>query len=69
MTEEQHKLWRQHLSETHRDGKEVYANMSDEAKKERAEKISKALKGKVILMSLRKKLVREFRNHLNIKQQ
>ena len=46
MTEEQHRLWRQHLSETHRDGKEVYANIPDEVKKERAEKISRSLKGK-----------------------
>lgn len=46
MTDEQHKLWRQHLSETHKDGKEVYANMSNEVKKERADKISKSLKGK-----------------------
>lgn len=46
MTNEQHKLWRQHLSETHKDGKEVYANMPNEVKKERADKISKSLKGK-----------------------
>lgn len=56
MTEEQHKLWRQHLSETHRDGKEVYANMSDEVKKERAEKISKALKGKEHSEEFKKKV-------------
>lgn len=56
MTEEQHKLWRQHLSDTHRDGKEVYANMSDEVKKERAEKISKALKGKKHSEEFKKKV-------------
>lgn len=56
MTEEQHKLWRQHLSETHRDGKEVYANMSDEVKKERAEKISKSLKGKSHSEEFKKKV-------------
>ncbi len=46
MTKEQFNLWKQHLSETHKDGKEIYANMPDETKKRRAEKISKALKGK-----------------------
>jgi len=56
MTEERHNLWRQHLSETHRDGKEVYANMPDEVKKERAEKISKALKGKEHSSELKKKI-------------
>ena len=56
MTEEQHKLWRQHLSENHKDGKEVYANMPDEVKKERAEKISKALKGKKHSEEFKKKV-------------
>ena len=56
MTEEQHKLWRQHLSETHRDGKEVYANMPDEVKKERAEKISKSLRGKKHSEEFKKKV-------------
>ena len=56
MTVEQHKLWRQHLSETHRDGKEVYASMSGEVKKERAEKISKALKGKEHTEEFKKKV-------------
>ncbi len=45
MSEEELKLWRQHISETHRDGKEVYEKMSEEAKKERARKISESLKG------------------------
>lgn len=45
MTEEEHKLWRQRISETHRDGKEVYAKMSEDTKKKRAENISKSLIG------------------------
>ena len=45
VTEEKLQLWRQHISETHRDGKEVYEKMSEEAKKERARKISESLKG------------------------
>lgn len=45
MTEEKLKLWRQHISETHRDGKEVYEKMPEEVKKERARKISESLKG------------------------
>ena len=46
MSEEQLRLWRQHLSESHANAKEVYANMSEEVKNSRAIKISKALKGK-----------------------
>lgn len=45
MTEEQYKIWRQHLSESHKNAKDVYANMSEESKKERARKISESLKG------------------------
>lgn len=45
MTEEQYRLWRQHLSESHKNAKDVYNNMSEEAKKERARKISESLKG------------------------
>ncbi len=45
MTIEQYKLWRQHLSEAHMDGKEVYESMPEEIKNERARKISESLKG------------------------
>ena len=45
MTEEQYRLWKQRLSESHKNAKDVYNNMSEEAKKERARKISESLKG------------------------
>ena len=45
MTEEQYRLWKQHLSESHKNAKDVYNNMPEEAKKERARKISESLKG------------------------
>lgn len=46
MTEEQYKLWKQHIKEHHANGKEVQKSMPEETKKTRAEKISKSLKGK-----------------------
>jgi len=46
MPEEKLKLWRQHLSDTHKDGKEIYDSMSEEIKRKRAKKISNSLKGK-----------------------
>lgn len=45
MSEEKLAEWRQHIIENHRDGKEVYKNMSEEIKLKRAEKISKSLMG------------------------
>ena len=56
MTEEQHQLWRKHLSETHQDGKKVYANMPEEVKRKRAEKISNSLKGRAQSDELKKKI-------------
>lgn len=47
MTEEQYNSWRKKISDSHKlIAKEVYANMSDEAKKTRSEKISNSLKGR-----------------------
>lgn len=56
MTEEQHQLWRKHLSETHQDGKKIYANMPEEVKRKRAEKISNSLKGRAQSDELKKKI-------------
>lgn len=56
MTEEELFLWRKHLSESHSDGRVVYASMSEETKRLRAEKISKALKGRACSDDVKNKI-------------
>lgn len=46
MTQEQYDLWKKHLSESHGDARKIYANMSEEVKQARAQKISNTLKGR-----------------------
>lgn len=56
MTQEQYNLWRKRISASHKDAKEVYANMSEETKRARAQKISSALKGRKMPDEIKKRV-------------
>ena len=63
MTLEEHQIWRQKISESHKKiAKEAWANMSEEAKQRHSEKISNSLKGHTVSDEQRKRISEGIKN-------